>query len=285
MRPEKLERMCFAQFATSYTASKNVKDNTFSKFANISEETSNWKIFETNEPLPKFILLKDGTTMRLRQQLEILRIHASRHKATNHEQVYSELLLYLPWRNESDLFPEIYSQPENDKKCKDLYKLHEILIDSNRKRIFPFSKTIEVIHELYSNDYERPAHFYENLDPEGQQDNLEALSEMEPLDTTELPEEVDPSNNIPRPKATAKKKENIKIKEIKLDDPRVMIENARNLSFSQKVVFNDVIDFCKRTEIQMTGTPIYIKPLRRNVTGEYSVMNFSSYKQLFQIQV
>ena len=42
---------------------------------------------------------------------------------------------------------------------------------------------------LENNDDTRPRHLLENINPAGEQDNLENQEHMEPLDTSELPDE------------------------------------------------------------------------------------------------
>ena len=61
------------------------------------------KMFGTNECLPKYIRLMSKGFMRLRNCPCILRIHSSKKKKDKEEGIYSELLLYLPWRSEIKL--------------------------------------------------------------------------------------------------------------------------------------------------------------------------------------
>ena len=97
-----LENVCLAQFATSYeTAAKPPKGIEFNKNGT-SKEKGLIKTFITGKLLPKFIELKSGGYMRLRNSPSILRIHASNKKKGN-EKIFSELLLFLPWRDEKKL--------------------------------------------------------------------------------------------------------------------------------------------------------------------------------------
>ena len=219
---------------------------------------------DPEEKLPKFIMLLDGKTkMRLRQSQKNLRIHASRHKKTNHERVYSEMLLFLPWRKEEQLFPE------DEEKCLNHYENedHYEIIEHNRKKIFPFSKAIEVLHEIANSDNERPAHIYDNLDPEGQQDNLEVEEEMPPLDTSELPDEEPTIPTCKQSKKGAVNKESFITRPIVIGSDQQMYEDARNLSFEQKLVFNIYMDFCQRTKILREGHFIELDAPKLKVTG------------------
>ena len=202
--------------------------------------------------------------MRLRQSQKILRIHASKHKKTNHEQLYSEMLLFSPWNDEEK---ELY--PDNESKCKEEYLKRCGDIEANRYEIYPFAKSIEVMQEMVNTDFERPAHIYENLDAEGQQDNLECEDDMEPLDETELPDEPeDPNNPRRRPsKKPGLNRESFIVKPMVLPNREQMIQNARSLSFQQKLAFNKFVDYCKRIIIQRTGHYIEIIAPKLVVTG------------------
>ena len=124
-----------------------------------------------------------------------------------------------------------------------------------------------------SNAEERPAHIYDNLDAEGQQDNLECEEEMEPADTSELPDEpTEPPKSSSNNKAT--KKESCIVKPIVLVSDEQMFQNARALSFDQKVVFNQFIDFVKKILIQRTGKSIDIDAPQVIVTGTFLLLLF-----------
>ena len=273
-RPVALEKMCLAQFVVSYEVCHRIKDDVFGDNVDFSEETGDLKDYTTGKELPLYIRLRDGKTkMRLRRSQQVLRIHASRHKKTNHEQTYSELLLFLPWFDEAELFAD----PDDENKCKQLYLDKKEIIETNRKKIFPFAKTIEVLYDMAEAE-ERPAHIYDNLDPEGQQDNLECEEQMEPLDTSELPDEP---TNPPQMNAKnrASRKESCIVKPIELGTDEQMLQDARSLSFEQKVVFNMYIDFIKKIIIKETGKPIDIDAPQLKITGKKCKVYF--YKILF----
>ena len=93
--------ICLAQFATSYRSINNVPEST-DWDDNVSFQKGSIKKFGSNEFLPKFIRLTSGKYMILRIRPIVLRIHSSKKKES-HEGIYSELLLYFPWRNENQL--------------------------------------------------------------------------------------------------------------------------------------------------------------------------------------
>ena len=181
------------------------------------------------------------------------------------------MLLFLPWREEDDLYPE------DEDNCVNHYEEKREVIEHNRKKIFPFSKAIEALHNIANSDNERPAHIYDNLDPEGQQDNLECEEEMEPPDTSELPDE---EPTIPNPKDSQKggvTKESFITRPIVIGTDQQMYEDARNLSFEQKLVFNIFMDFCQRTKILREGHFIELDAPKLKVTG---IFKFNSQRKV-----
>ena len=88
----------------------------------------NLKRFKTNVAMPKYIILQEtGTYMALKTRPIILRLHASKKKEYL-EGIYSELLLYLPWREESEL------QEGKEKECVDLFNANFTKIEANKPK-------------------------------------------------------------------------------------------------------------------------------------------------------
>ena len=100
--------------------------------------------------------------MRLRANPAVMRIHSSRNK-DGHEQQYSELLLYTNWRDEEDEF-----HPESGKDCIEEYKKRKDLIKRNKEAIYPGEGTIDLLENM-DLDVQRPAHIFDMLDGERQQ--------------------------------------------------------------------------------------------------------------------
>ena len=68
-------------------------------------------------------------------------------------------------------------------------------INRNRKCIFPFAKDIAVISDLMEKFEDvRPQHAYDVINPLGEQEDMDNLEELEPIDTSKLPFEVNESN-------------------------------------------------------------------------------------------
>ena len=248
-RPIELETVCLAQFATSYESSKKPGEKVSFNDDGVSHQKGLIKQFGTDKMLPKYIELNRGGFMRLRVSPSILRIHSSKKKKGN-EGFYAELLLYCPWRNESnDLKPPIDKFNENFE-----------LVKENKKAIYPNSDMIDVMRDMIQNPSDaRPLHLM-NMDAAGEQENIDDEAILESLDTTELPE---PEERYP---------ENVKsggclFKPIIVDELEVMLHYARSLSFEQRIVFDRIMKFCKQVLRWKQGAPIPIKPPQLIVKG------------------
>ena len=101
-------------------------------------------MFGSDVSLPMFITLNNptSTTMKLRNTPKVLRVHKS-HKKKGYEELYSELLLFYPWRNEEE---DLHCN--SGEKCTSLFndKL-EVIGDQN-------------VHIMHKKD----EHTYENGD-------------------------------------------------------------------------------------------------------------------------
>ena len=250
-RPNELENICLAQFATSFESCKNPKKVTFNDDGT-SEEKGCIKIFGSSQHLPKFIELKSGGFMSLRRYPSILRIHSSKKKKDKNEDLYSELLLFLPWRSEIKL----------RRSCVELFNSKYDLIEKNRKTIYPHSTMIDVARELLQNPDEngRASHLLDSLDVTGQQENLDDESCIEPMDKSILPEEEPESKN--------RKSGGCLFKPVVVDEDEFMFERVRNFSFEQRIVFDKFVHFTKSVVRNSKGSKIVPKPPNIIVTGK-----------------
>ena len=151
--------MCLAQFATSYVyiqADKIPKRTEWKDGS--STEKGQIEEFISKEKLPKYIVLKSGTCMALRNRPLILRIHSSKKKEYM-EGVYSECLLYLPWTEESTDLNE-----NNIEGCLSLFNHNKDTIEKNKGKIFPRASMINAMMELLdSPEGTKPIHL--GMDP------------------------------------------------------------------------------------------------------------------------
>ena len=182
-RPDTLENMCLAQFATSYHSIKKSSDGTeWDK--NESKAKGSLFIFEDKDhknPLPKYIRLTSGGIMALKSRPVILRIHSAKKKEYK-EGIYSELLLFKHWRKEEDL------RSEFEEDCEAMFTKYEEEIRGNKNAIYPNAPMIDLMMELLeSNENMKPSHLYETIDEQAQQedcDDDEEINETNPIDTS-----------------------------------------------------------------------------------------------------
>ena len=95
-----------------------------------------------------------------------------------------------------------------------------------------------------------------------EQQNEEDLNELEEIDDHELPEEQD-HPKIPSQKKRSKaaqKQEDMRLKPISLDEPNVMRQKARSLSYEQRIAFDKVIHYAKCVFIDRKGIQINAIP-------------------------
>ena len=250
-RPSQLENVCLAQFATSYLLhtgkihEKIVFENGVSVQEGLIEE------FGTSKKLPKFIKLSYGGTMRLRDSPIVLRRHDPKKQKGVDEDKYSELLLFSPWRSETVLRQNI----------RETFNANYNIIERNKKSIYPNSSMIDEIRDLIGNPEEaRPMHL-SDLDPTGEQENLDEEEQLEPLDTTELPNDEE---HIPR----NYKSDGPLFQPAVVDADEVMLEMARSLSFEQRIVFDRVVDYNKSVLRRSKGAHVLLNPPKFIVTGK-----------------
>ena len=260
-RPDELENVCLAQFSTSFESCKKPQKAIFNDDG-VSIEKGDIKMYGFDDPLPKAIQLKSGGYMSLRKFPSIMRIHSSKKKKNENEGIYSEILLFLPWRSEVRL----------RKNCIQTYNDNYDLVQENRKRIYPFSKMIDVAREILENpdDDGKATHFLENIDTNGQQENLDNESIIEPMDTSPLPEE--------EPNPRNRGSDGCLFKPIIVDEDDYMLERVRSLSFEQRIVFDKFVQFTKSVLRNLNGASIAPIPPNIIVTG-----NSSKYSTQFNL--
>ena len=249
-RPDCLQNMCLAQFATTYTYSTKPANVKF--YGGVSKEQGCLTVYGTIDKVPKYIHLKSLGYMKARNSPFVMRIHSSKKKKAD-EGKYSELLLYFPWRNETEL-RENFNDTFND---------NYDIIRSNKQQIYPNSNMIDVMRDiLENNDDTRPKHLCETIDPAGEQQNLDDQELQEPLDTSELPQEEPAPINV--------KSVGLLFRKIEVQEHDLLLDMARSLSFEQRIIFDQIIRFCKAVLRSKKGARLRIDPPNMIVTGKCS---------------
>ena len=246
LRPESMRSLCLAQFAMRYSLLSSTEVNKIKESGKdpcqASEETGfegNLKVVTGNEEdiwLLDFIELQDNKIMKLRKFEAVLRRHKFKEERDPHEFFFSEMLLFLPWTDESDLFPE------NAEKCQKLYVKFQTQLENVKQVLFPHLTDVELgrnMVEKYEFD-KGAAETGAELDPEGEQENepdaaAELAGEYGGLDPDDLQGE-DPPNQAAPPAF---------FRAPPVIEMAALIERTRQLVWEQRVVLNIVIDFCR----------------------------------------
>ena len=110
-RPDDLEEMCYADFATNYISTKAEDMKIDSE--DIRNYTTSVSTIEDVEPTSNVITLKDELgKMRKRTRPSVMRYHKVT-KLKDSEQYHLKLLqLYMPWRNEEDILGDCHTYQE-----------------------------------------------------------------------------------------------------------------------------------------------------------------------------
>jgi hypothetical protein len=138
MRPSCMERICLCQHCMRYTLVTAIEASKIRRSGRRPKPPPLGKGWEgiltvvigdetDNIQLTDFIELENGKVMKLRKFDAVVRRHKFKSDRDQHEFFFSELLLFWPWRNESELFPD------DLEKCAELYQRAKPSIDAIKK--------------------------------------------------------------------------------------------------------------------------------------------------------
>ena len=187
-------------------------------------------------PLPDYIELENGKIMRLRKFDAVVRRHKFKEEKEAHEFFYSELLLFWPWRDESELFPD------DALKCAELYQRVKPSIDRVKETLFPHLEDVELGREMVETFEFDFNDIGAAVDPEGGQgenpdDIAELAAEYGGLDPEGFKSYQDQSSSnvdpIPLFRAPPV---------LEMD---TLVERTRKLVWEQMVVLQIVIRYCR----------------------------------------
>jgi hypothetical protein len=172
--------------------------------------------------------------MRLRGFPSVLRIHSSKKKE-GHEQYFSELMLFYPWRNEiEDLFR---CYPEH---CIAFYHIKKETIDINRKGMFPCESTMDLLDSDINLEDLRPTHIYETLDSQREQENDDDAN-VGAIDDPEFATMIY-SGDLKEENVVH---EEFKYRKICLPNQEELLFLARQLVEEQMRVLTEIVTYCK----------------------------------------
>ena len=265
-RPRALQQMCLAQFAITYdmiSSKEGLKKEYISGASEEVSETHKVKSWnpEYETPLPCHIKLNNARGfMRLRQVPSILRIHKFREDKDPHEYFFSELLLYKPWRSESELYPkdmqkciELFTEYQSKKSISDGLA-RKTKIEKTKEVLFPNKNSVEEARALLEEFADqRPEHIGDCLDPEHEleQEEEEAMKNLSQdeeylgRDPENLPNLSEPPKNLP---------ERSYYKRADISDLETMRASVRQLDRDQRLVFDIIIEYVKKLRASENST-------------------------------
>ena len=276
-RPQFLQDMCLAEFATKFvTCSASTITENKIKFNHdrVSDMLGFLRSFDSNEFLPKYIHLINGRYMKLREQPFILRTYKEKDTI---KAAYAALLLFSPWTNESELMSNDLDQMQL------LFNSRLEAIEINRKRIFPYAKQLEELRLLMPSDsgnLERNQLLIDSLDATGEQENEDDAPT--PVDTSELPSD---DEEVPKKKkmsnSSSERKAVMKPININQQDIRMMYDQARSLSYAQKLIFDKIIHYIRSVAIERKGGIIKPDPPMILVNGMIIILTLYNCNSIF----
>ena len=249
LRPNILEQVTLGQFAICYSSQSRVPAKiTFCEETSGDGEYSHQlsddlRIFNTATYLPLWIKLKAGKgTMKIRTKAIVLRYHLS-HKKNGHEEFYSEMLLFSPWRDEvAELHPD---SPED---CIEEYKKRFGIIDEVKSTIFPGEKALEKFDfDLMQEN--KPQHVFDTINPQTEQENDDIEDEELEDDQVEDDLQIAPihwtGNKEEATILAESSREKAKFRKIPLFSKEDLMELTLKLVPEQKEVLTNVLNLCK----------------------------------------
>ena len=259
----RLEKICLAQFASHYTPIKKLPKKADIGDDGCSKQLSWRTIFNSETRLPNYIRLSNGLHyMRLRTYPAVARIHSSKKK-DGHEQYYSELVLFSPWRDEEEEF-----HVDSPTDCVAEYKNRQKEINANRESMYPGEATINLL-EIGDWDLQKPEHLAEMLDCQGEQNNEEDMAEG-CVDDPEF-ESFAYTGNLKADDGQDEQSkgqfEDFKYKKITLPSKKEMKHLTRKLVPEQMNVLRKVVSMCKDIKRARKNPNIEPKPMRLLLHG------------------
>ena len=256
----KLEKICLAQFATSYTPISKLPQKAVLDEEGCSKLLTPQKIFNSNTFLPKYIKLEnDLGYMRLRTFPNVMRIHTTKNKDELHEKYYSELVLFAHWRNE-----EIEFHRNDMEKCVAEYMNRKVEVDANQKKMYPGESALP--DDLNLEDIRKPEHISDELDCQGEQNNEDDQAE-ECVDDPEYESFGYPGNLDMAEERPREQFQDYKCKKISLPSIPELNQAARKLIPEQMNVLRKVVASCRDIVKAIKNPDVNPKPVRLIVHG------------------
>ncbi len=259
-RPDALEDITLAQFAIMYkaTPSNVAKKKQYSN--GVVGESDDYHILSWDlnqeKPLPQYISLRNNLGyMSLRKFPAVLRVH--KHKRENaSEYIFSELLLFRPWRSEEELFPQDFEASFNlFSEEASVFPQPQSKIDVIKMKIFPHKNNIEEARATVQNlPDQRVHHIGDTIDPTNEQENADLITEgfVEDDDFAAR----DPGDDFKTPQSYFSDTCSEKFRRIDISNKSNMLKSARSLDKEQRLAFDCIIKYAKQLRASMSNPSI-----------------------------
>ena len=264
-RPNIVEQLCLAEFAAYYYKDykkdpdefNDVQPNVLSDDLVESNHVSNC---ESTFP-PLNIKLNNGQeTMKRRKIKAVIRFHTP-SRAKEPEKFYHHLLmLYFPWRKETDLLADDHSYLTKFEESEVFSK-----VEANRRTFEPNAEAIDIALQMVSENRIRDLQSYDPINDQENEDlSSEAMNSIDDECHVDLPEEVislppETSQTFPRI-ATFNQPSAISDDELR--------DAVRSLNVKQRTTYDVVLSWCRNLIKSVNClTKQTIEPIHIFVTG------------------
>ncbi|KAL9977715.1 hypothetical protein ACROYT_G015152 [Oculina patagonica] len=259
------EELCLAQFAAYYrkdyrTNPDEVNDVQPNILTDDLLETNH--NFNSQSTLPQTIkLINSQETMKCRKVKAVIRYHTP-NRTKEPEKFYHHLLmLYFPWRKESDLLgtDQLYSTKYQD-------PVVNTKVEANRKIFEPNAKAIDIAFHMFSENSVKNLHSY---DPINDQENDDLLTET----TNDTDEFNQLSDHSPEELLSLLQTSQTSTPISTYHQPSAMTDDdlrnsVRSLNAKQRFTYDVVLSWCRNTVKNVNClNKQTIKPIHIFVTG------------------
>ena len=270
LRPLVIAPICLVQFVMWYDfigqkeSGKFIKKNPHiqtSGYLNLSKIKTEEKIIVCQDSIdcppaknsellmPEYILLINNKVMRRRSYAAVIRRHKFKQELNPHEFFYSELLLFRPWFNETELFEksvEMCQKLYNECDINNKVETEKLVtkVDLVQRGLFPHKLDVQEGREMVEKfEFDKNEETAIELDPDGHQkfDDDAEISWKEAIEYTGLhPDEM--NDDIEMRKSLIPDKWH---QLIDVMDTEELLNATRELVNEQRIALNIVLGYCK----------------------------------------
>ena len=157
-----------------------------------------------------------------------------------HAYYLSELYLYHPFRDESELFPD------DPIACEELYRDNEAQIKRRKAQIMPFLESVEEAQLMYEQSKDDEEDVLDDIGAELDPENEQEVGEVEDEGILEHPEYAHLDPDEVDDNAGGNDDGKFAFKTINIPDPDVQLHQARKLDCWQKEVLRLGVGYCRQ---------------------------------------